>query len=63
MGPVRTGQHCLLCGRRPGSSLSKDSNALQRRFEIWRRQATPGEGLTMGETSYHEFNGSRAVRK
>ena len=24
---------------------------------------TPSEGSSMGETSYHEFNGSRAVRK
>ena len=62
-GPVRTGQHCLLRGQRLGSLLSEDSNAPRRRFEIQRRQATPIERLLMGETSYHEFNRSRAVRK
>ena len=50
-------------GRRPGSSPSEDSNAPRRRFEIRRRQATPSEGLSMGETSFRDFNGSRAVRK
>ena len=62
-GPVRTGQHCTPRSQRPGSSPSKDSNTPQRRFEIWRRQATPSEGSAMGETSYREFNGSRAARK
>ena len=37
-GPVRTGQHCLPCGRRLGLSLSEDSNVPQRKFEIQRRQ-------------------------
>ena len=50
-------------GRRPGLSPSEDSNALQRRFEVRRRQVTPSEGSLMGETSFHNFNGSRAVRK
>ena len=36
---------------------------LRRRFNIRRRQATPDEGSSMGETSYRDFNGSRAVRK
>ena len=62
-GPVQTGQRCTLCGRKPGSSLSEDNNALRRRFEIWRRQATPSEGSSMGETLFCDFNGSRAVRK
>ena len=62
-GPVQTGQHCTPHGQRLGSSLSKDSNALRRRFKIWRRQATPSEGSAMGETSYRKFTGSRAVRK
>ena len=62
-GPVRTGQRCTLRGQRPGLSPSKDSNAPQRRFEIWRRQVTPSKGLSMGETSYRDFNGSRAARK
>ena len=62
-GPVRTGQHCMPRGRRPGLSRRKDSNASQRRFEIWRRQAMPSEGSSMGETSYRDFNGSRAARK
>ena len=39
------------------------SSALRRRFKIQRRQATPSERLSMGETLYHKFNGSRAVRK
>ena len=47
-GPVRTGQRCTPRGRRPGSSPSEDSNAPRRRFEIWRRQATPNEGSSMG---------------
>ena len=62
-GPMRTGQSCTPCGRRPGSSLSEDSNVPRRRFEIWRRQATPSEGSLMGETLFHDFNGSRAARK
>ena len=62
-GPVRTGQRCTPCGRRPGSSPSEDSNVPRRRFEIQRRQATPSEGSSMGETSFHDFNGSRAARK
>ena len=62
-GPVRTGQHCMLHGQRPGSSPSEDSNLPQRRFEIWRRQATPSKGSAMGEMSYHKFIGSRATRK
>ena len=62
-GPVQTGQRCMPRGRRPGSSLSEDSNVLRRRFQIRRRQATPGEGSSMGQTSYHKFNGSRAARK
>ena len=62
-GPVRTGQRCTPRGRRPGSSLSEDSNAPRRRFKIQRRQATPGEGSSMGETSFRDFSGSRAVRK
>ena len=62
-GPMRTGQRCTPHGRRPGSSPSKDSNAPRRRFEIRRRQATPSEGSSMGETSFHDFNGSRAARK
>ena len=62
-GPVRTGQHCTPRGRRPGSSPSEDSNAPRRSFEIRRRQATPSEGLSMGETSFCDFNGSRAARK
>ena len=62
-GPVQTGQCCMPDGQRLGSSLSKDSNALQRRFKIQRRQATPSKGLSMGETSYREFNRSRAARK
>ena len=62
-GPVQTGQRCMPHGQRPGSSPSEDSNVLQRRFKIWRRQATPSERSLMGETLYHEFNGSRAVRK
>ena len=32
-------------------------------FEIRRRQATPSEGSSMGETSFRDFNGSRAARK
>ena len=44
-------------------SLSEDSNVPQRRFEIWRGQATPSEGSLRGETSYCDFNGSRAARK
>ena len=63
IGPVRTGQHCMPRGRRPGSSLSEDSNALRKRFEIRRRQATPSEGSSMGETLYRDFSGSRAARK
>ena len=35
----------------------------RRRFEIWRRQATPSEGSSEVGTSYREFNGWRAVRK
>ena len=62
-GPVRTGQRCTPCGQRPGLSPSEDSNAPRRRFEIRRRQVTPSEGSSMGETSYCEFNGSRAARK
>ena len=62
-GPMRTGQRCMPRGRRPGSSPSKDSNVLQRRFEIRRRQAPPSEGSLMGETSFCDFNGSRAARK
>ena len=62
-GPVRTGQRCTPRGRRPGSSPSEDSNAPRRKFEIWRRQVTPSEGLSMGETLYCDFNGSRAARK
>ena len=62
-GPVQTGQHYTLRGQRLGSSPSKDSNAPQRRLKIQRRQATPSKGLSMGEMSYREFNGSRAVRK
>ena len=62
-GPMRTGQCCTPHGRRLGSSPSEDSNVPQRRFEIWRRQATPSEGSSMGETSYRDFNGSRAARK
>ena len=62
-GPVRTGQHCTPRGRRPGSSPSEDSNTPCRRFEIWRRQATPSEESSMGGTSYRDFNGSRAARK
>ena len=62
-GPVRTGQCCTPRGRRPRSSPSEDSNALRRRFEIQRRQATPSKGLSMGETLYCNFNGSRAARK
>ena len=62
-GPVRTGQHCTPCGRRLGSSPSEDSNAPRRRFKIRRRQATPSEGSSMGETSFRDFNGSRAARK
>ena len=62
-GPVRTGQRCTPRGRRPGSSPSEDSNAPRRRFEIRRRQATPGEGSSMGETSFRDFNGSRVARK
>ena len=62
-GPVRTGQCCTPRGQRPGLSPSEDSNTLQRRFEIRRRQATPSEGSLMGETSYRDFNGSRAARK
>ena len=62
-GPVRTGQHCMPHGQRPGSSPSEVSNAPRRRFEIQRRQATPSEGSSMGKVSYHEFNGSRAARK
>ena len=53
----------MLRGRRLGSSPSEDSNVPQRRFEVWRRQATPSEGSSMGETSYRKFNGSRAVKK
>ena len=56
-GPMRTGQHCLPHGQRPGSLLSEDSNAPQRRFEIQRRQVTPSEGSSMGEMLYREFNG------
>ena len=62
-GPVQSGQRCTPHGRRPGSSPSEDSNALRRRFEIRRRQATPSEGSSMGETSFRDFNRSRAVRK
>ena len=53
----------MLRGRRLGSSPSEDSNAPRRRFKIWRSQATPSEGLLMGETSYRDFNRSRAARK
>ena len=60
---VRTGQHCLPHGQRPGSSPSEDSNVPQRRFKIQRRQMTPSEGSSMGETSFHKFNGRRAARK
>ena len=60
---MRTGQRCTPRGRRLGSSLSEDSNASRRRFEIRRRQATPSEGSSMGETSFRDFNGSRAARK
>ena len=60
---MRTGQCCTPRGRRPGSSLSEDSNAPRRRFEIRRRQATPSEGSSMGEMSFRNFNGSRAARK
>ena len=63
VGPVRTGQHSMPHGRRLGLWPSKDSNVLRRRFEIWRRRATPSEGSSMGETSYRDFNGSRAARK
>ena len=63
VGPMRTGQRCTPHGQRLGSSPSEDSNAPQRRFEIRRKQATPSEGLSMGETSYCNFNGSRAARK
>ena len=62
-GPVQTGQRCTPRGRRPGSSPSEDSNTPRRRFEIRRRQATPSEGSSMGETSFRDFNGSRAARK
>ena len=62
-GPVRTGQRCTPHDQRPGSLLSKDSNAPRRRFEIWRRQVTPSDRSSMGETSYRNFNGSRAARK
>ena len=62
-GPVRTGQRCMPRGRRPGSSPSKDSNVLQRRFEIRRRQAPPSEGSSMDETLFCDFNRSRAARK
>ena len=62
-GPVRTGQRCTPRGRRPGSSPSEDSNTLQRRFKIQRRQATPSKGSSMGETSFRDFNRSRAARK
>ena len=63
VGPVRTGQRCMPRGRRPGSSPSEDSNAPQRRFKIRRRQATPSEGSSIGETSFRDFNGSRAASK
>ena len=62
-GPMRTGQHCTPHGRRPGLSPSEDSNAPQRRFKIWRRQATSTDRSSMGKTSYCDFNGSRAARK
>ena len=62
-GPMQTGQHCMPHGQRLGLLLSEDSNAPRRRFEIWRRQATPSKGLSMGKTSYSKFNRSRAVRK
>ena len=62
-GPMRTGQCCTLRGQRPGSSPSEDSNTPQRRFKIRRRQATPSEGSSMGETSSRDFNRSRAARK
>ena len=62
-GHVRTGQRCTPHGRRLGSSPSEDSNTPQRRFKIQRRQATPNEGSSMGETLYRDFNGSRAERK
>ena len=62
-GPMRTGQHRSPCGQRLGLLPSEDSNALQRRFKIWRRQVTPSKGSSMGETSYCEFNGQRAARK
>ena len=62
-GPMRTGQRCTSCGRRPGSSPSEDSKVPRRRFKIWRGQATPDEGSSMGETSFHDFNRSRAARK
>ena len=60
---MRTGQRCTPRGQRLGSSPSEDSNVPRRRFEIWRRQATPSEGSSMGETSFRDFNGSRAARK
>ena len=63
VGPVRTGQRCTPRGQKPGSSTSEDSNALRRRFEIRRRQVTPSEGSSMGETSYREFDGRRAANK
>ena len=62
-GPVRTGQHCTPHGRRLGSLSNEDSNTPRRRFEIQRRQATPNKGSLMGETSFCDFNGSRAARK
>ena len=63
IGPVQTGQRCTPRGRRPGSSPSEDSNVPRRRFKIQKRQVTPSEGSSMGETSFRDFNGSRAARK
>ena len=63
VGPMQTGQCCSLHGQRPGSLLSEDSTALQRRFEIQRRQTTPNEGSLMGGTSYRKFDSQRAANK